>query len=226
MAEVVGRYLSREGFEVEVWADGAAGLQGALAWPPDLLVLDLMLPGLSGVEILRRLRAAAPVPIIMLTARSGEADRVAGLEFGADDYVAKPFSPRELTARVKALEDGVVAGAADVARYYSTIRLEADRLAGLVDDLFELSRIQSDDEFRSGRSQVVGGVAPATVVVGVVMAGSVVEVVDVVVRGVAPGIWKTRLAGVDRRLAGPETVTVRVTGTPWGGLRGPIPVMV
>ena len=103
VAEVVARYLSREGFDVEVSSDGVAGLQAALACPPDLLVLDLMLPGLSGVEVLRRLRVAAPVPVIMLTARSSEADRVNGLEFGADDYVAKPFSPRELTARVKAV---------------------------------------------------------------------------------------------------------------------------
>jgi DNA-binding response OmpR family regulator len=103
VAEVVSRYLSREGFQVEVSANGLSGLQAALAAPPDLLVLDLMLPGLSGLEILRRLRKSAPVPVIMLTARSGEVDKVTGLEFGADDYVAKPFSPRELTARVKAV---------------------------------------------------------------------------------------------------------------------------
>jgi DNA-binding response OmpR family regulator len=103
VAEVVARYLCREGFRVDVSGDGASGLQAALASPPDLLVLDLMLPGLSGVEVLRRLRMSAPVPVIMLTARSREVDRVNGLEFGADDYVAKPFSPRELTARVKAV---------------------------------------------------------------------------------------------------------------------------
>jgi len=103
VAEVVSRYLSREGFQVTVSGDGLSGLRTALESPPDLLVLDLMLPGLSGVDVLRRLRAAAPVPVIMLTARSGEADWVHGLEFGADDYVAKPFSPRELTARVKAV---------------------------------------------------------------------------------------------------------------------------
>jgi DNA-binding response OmpR family regulator len=103
VAEVVARYLTREGLQVEVSGDGNSGLQAALSSPPDLLVLDLMLPGISGVEVLRRLRMTAPVPIIMLTARSSEADRVNGLEFGADDYVAKPFSPRELTARVKAV---------------------------------------------------------------------------------------------------------------------------
>ena len=103
VAEVVGRYLQREGYAVGVESDGAAGLARALAEPPDLVVLDLMLPGLSGLEVCRRLREQAPVPVIMLTARSGEVDRVTGLEIGADDYVAKPFSPRELTARVKAV---------------------------------------------------------------------------------------------------------------------------
>lgn len=101
--EIVLRYLEREGFATESAADGAHALQLALANPPDLLVLDLMLPSLDGFEVCRRLREAAPVPVIMLTARADEADRVAGLELGADDYLAKPFSPRELTARVKAV---------------------------------------------------------------------------------------------------------------------------
>ena len=103
VAEVVARYLEREGYRVETVADGAEGLDQALRDPPDLVVLDLMLPSLGGLEVCRRLRAAAPVPVIMLTARGEEADRIAGLELGADDYVAKPFSPRELTARVKAV---------------------------------------------------------------------------------------------------------------------------
>lgn len=103
VAEVVARYLLREGYEVEAVGDGALGLERALADPPDLVVLDLMLPSMGGLEICRRLRAIAPVPVIMLTARGEEADRITGLELGADDYVAKPFSPRELTARVKAV---------------------------------------------------------------------------------------------------------------------------
>ncbi|GAC1594398.1 MAG: response regulator transcription factor [Acidimicrobiales bacterium] len=103
VSEVVARYLEREGYRVEVVADGALGLERALAEPPDLVVLDLMLPSLSGVEVCRRLREVVPVPVIMLTARGEEVDRVAGLELGADDYVSKPFSPRELTARVKAV---------------------------------------------------------------------------------------------------------------------------
>jgi DNA-binding response OmpR family regulator len=103
VADVVVRYLEREGFAVEACADGEVGLRRALEEPPTLLVLDLMLPGLDGFEVCRRLRLAAPVPVIMLTARGDEEDRVMGLELGADDYLAKPFSPRELTARVKAV---------------------------------------------------------------------------------------------------------------------------
>ena len=103
VAEVVTRYLEREGFGVEVARDGHAALDRALAVPPDLVVLDLMLPGIDGLEVCRRLRALAPVPVVMLTAKGAEADRVVGLELGADDYLAKPFSPRELTARVKAV---------------------------------------------------------------------------------------------------------------------------
>ena len=103
VAEVVTRYLEREGYAVDSAADGLAGLELALSDPPDLVVLDLMLPSLSGLEVCRRLRTKVPVPVIMLTARGEEVDRIAGLELGADDYVAKPFSPRELTARVKAV---------------------------------------------------------------------------------------------------------------------------
>jgi DNA-binding response OmpR family regulator len=103
VAEVVTRYLEREGYAVDSADDGLEGLDRALADPPDLVVLDLMLPSLSGLEVCRRLRSKVPVPVIMLTARGEEVDRIAGLELGADDYVAKPFSPRELTARVKAV---------------------------------------------------------------------------------------------------------------------------
>jgi DNA-binding response OmpR family regulator len=103
VSEVVRRYLEREGYEVETATDGADGLARALERPPDLLVLDLMLPGLDGIEVCRRLRERHPVPVIMLTAKGDVDDRVTGLEVGADDYVTKPFSPRELTARVGAV---------------------------------------------------------------------------------------------------------------------------
>jgi len=103
VSEVVATYLEREGAIVQSCTDGHEGLQAALADPPDLVVLDLMLPGLDGLEVCRRIQALAPVPVVMLTAKSDEADRIIGLELGADDYIAKPFSPRELVARVRAV---------------------------------------------------------------------------------------------------------------------------
>src|SRR5918995_1713980 len=103
VSEVVARYLERDGYVVETLADGRTALDRALAEPPDLVVLDLMLPGVDGLEVCRRLRALAPVPIVILTARSQESDRIVGLELGADDYVAKPFSTKELVARVRAV---------------------------------------------------------------------------------------------------------------------------
>lgn len=103
VAEVVAKYLVHAGYEVEVVHDGRVALDRALADPPDLVVLDLMLPGVDGLEVCRRLRALAPVPVVMLTAKGAEIDRIVGLELGADDYLAKPFSPRELTARVRAV---------------------------------------------------------------------------------------------------------------------------
>ena len=95
--------LRQEGFEVEVRADGESGLAVALEDGFDLVILDLVLPDLPGTEVCRRLRAENPVPIVMLTARSAEVDRVLGLEIGADDYVTKPFSMAELIGRVRAI---------------------------------------------------------------------------------------------------------------------------
>ena len=103
VAEVVTRYLERDGYAVETVADGLIAVERATADPPDLVVLDLMLPGIDGLEVCRRLRALAPVPVIMLTARGDETDRIIGLDLGADDYLAKPFSPRELMSRVRAV---------------------------------------------------------------------------------------------------------------------------
>ncbi len=103
IAEVVVRYLEKDGFRVDCYGHGGEALDALLADPPDLVILDLMLPGIDGAELFRRLRALAPVPVVMLTARGDEADRIIGLEMGADDYITKPFSPRELVARVKAV---------------------------------------------------------------------------------------------------------------------------
>ncbi|HWG00813.1 MAG TPA: response regulator transcription factor [Trebonia sp.] len=107
IAEVVGDYLRDAGLEARHAPDGQSALSLAREWPPDLVVLDLMLPGIDGLEVCRRLRAdrasQPPVPVIMLTALGEENDRVLGLETGADDYVTKPFSPRELTLRIQAV---------------------------------------------------------------------------------------------------------------------------
>lgn len=103
VADVVSVYLTNAGYSVVSAADGPSALELAAAHDPDLVVLDLMLPGISGLEVCRQLHERGPVPIIMLTARSGEEERIAGLQYGADDYVTKPFSPRELVARVEAV---------------------------------------------------------------------------------------------------------------------------
>ncbi len=103
VSDVLRRYLERAGLRVDVVADGPQGLAAALDDPPDIVVLDLMLPGLDGIEVFRRLRARSRVPVIMLTARGDESDRLLGLELGADDYVTKPFSPRELVLRVRSV---------------------------------------------------------------------------------------------------------------------------
>jgi two-component system OmpR family response regulator len=101
--EVVQYALEREGFTVEMCADGASGLTRAQRGDIDLMVLDIMMPEMDGLEVCRRLRAEHPVPIIFLSSKVEEVDRIVGLELGGDDYLAKPFSPRELVARIKAV---------------------------------------------------------------------------------------------------------------------------
>ncbi|MEZ4552820.1 MAG: response regulator transcription factor [Dehalococcoidia bacterium] len=103
VADVVERYLRRDGYEVEVAHDGNAGLAAYRRAAPDLVVLDVMLPGIDGLEVCQRIREDGATPVILLTARDGEADKINGLGLGADDYVTKPFSPRELVARVEAV---------------------------------------------------------------------------------------------------------------------------
>jgi len=103
VAEVVVSYLQRAGLDVDHVGDGRSALAVAARRPPDLVVLDLMLPGIDGLEVCRRLRLESEVAVIMLTASADEADRVLGLEVGADDYVTKPFSPRELVLRVQSV---------------------------------------------------------------------------------------------------------------------------
>jgi two-component system alkaline phosphatase synthesis response regulator PhoP len=108
---IVTSYLKAEGYEVYTATDGPAALKSAKAFQPDILILDLMLPGLDGLEVLSRLRRESDVYVILLTARTEETDKIVGLSVGADDYVTKPFSPRELTARVKAALRRLQAGA-------------------------------------------------------------------------------------------------------------------
>jgi two-component system, OmpR family, alkaline phosphatase synthesis response regulator PhoP len=103
LVELVQDYLEREGYTVQTAYDGLTALDLARATSPDLVVLDLMLPGLDGVEICRRLRQFSDAYVLMLTARAEEIDKIVGLSVGADDYMTKPFSPRELVARVKAM---------------------------------------------------------------------------------------------------------------------------
>ncbi|MEO1190355.1 MAG: response regulator [Pseudomonadota bacterium] len=103
LAEVLRDYLEREGYGVVLATDGEKGLETARAGGVDLMVLDLMLPGLDGLEVCRRLRETSMLPIIMTTAKVEEIDRLLGLELGADDYVCKPYSPREVVARVKSV---------------------------------------------------------------------------------------------------------------------------
>lgn len=127
ISEVVSLYLTRAGYQVKIANDGQQALAMIAAQPPDLVVLDLMLPAVDGLEITRRLRAVGDTPIIMLTARRSETDRILGLEMGADDYVVKPFSPQELVSRVRAVlrrTQSAPAPASDSAITFEGIRID------------------------------------------------------------------------------------------------------
>jgi DNA-binding response OmpR family regulator len=125
--EVVGLYLRRAGYQVTVVDEGQAALESLATQMPDLVVLDLMLPNVDGLEITRWLRERGDTPIIMLTARREEQDRIAGLEMGADDYVVKPFSPQELVSRVRAVlrrTRGAAAGSIEQPLIYGDLRID------------------------------------------------------------------------------------------------------
>jgi len=125
--EVVSLYLGRAGYRVEVAEDGQAALESLASQLPDLVVLDLMLPKVDGLEITRWLRERGDTPIIMLTARREERDRIAGLEMGADDYVVKPFSPQELVSRVRAVlrrTRGTASGGGDQPLVFGDLRID------------------------------------------------------------------------------------------------------
>ncbi len=103
LAELVGEYLAREGFSLDAEADGTRAIDRVSSGEHQLVVLDVMLPGVNGFDVLRSIRASSHIPVLMLTARGDEVDRIVGLELGADDYLSKPFNPRELVARIRAV---------------------------------------------------------------------------------------------------------------------------
>jgi two-component system response regulator RegX3 len=129
ISEPLAYMLRKEGFEVSVARDGPAGLQSFDRDGADLVLLDLMLPGLSGTEVCRELRSRSAVPVIMLTARDSEVDKVVGLELGADDYVTKPFSHRELVARIRAVlrRQGPAVEEEGTALEAGPVRMDVDR---------------------------------------------------------------------------------------------------
>jgi two-component system alkaline phosphatase synthesis response regulator PhoP len=135
IVRLVRDYLERAGFAVVTAGDGSEALRTAHRNRPDIVVLDLGLPGLDGLDVARELRRGGEMPIIMLTARTEEADRVAGLELGADDYVSKPFSPRELVARVRAVlrRTDSARSQGDVVRAGDSLVLDASRMEASVD---------------------------------------------------------------------------------------------
>ena len=146
---LVTAYLKPEGYEVYTATDGNAGLKAARVFKPDLIILDLMLPGMDGIELLSRLRRESDVYVIMLTARTEETDKIVGLSVGADDYVTKPFSPRELAARVKAalrrLKTGTGADAERNVLSFKRVRMDVGAHTVSVDDIpIELTSIEFD----------------------------------------------------------------------------------
>ena len=136
LAQMVGEYLGQSGFEVSHAGDGHSGLAAVQSAPPELVILDLMLPDMDGLEVCRRIRALpgarAQVPVLMLTAKGDAMDRIIGLEIGADDYLPKPFEPRELLARIRAVLRRRVEGGPELGKQLRFGSLEIDRDARLV----------------------------------------------------------------------------------------------
>jgi two-component system alkaline phosphatase synthesis response regulator PhoP len=149
ITNLVSAYLKPEGYEIYTAADGNAGLKAARAFKPDLIILDVMLPGMDGIELLSRLRRESEVYVIMLTARTEETDKIVGLSVGADDYVTKPFSPRELVARIKAalrrMKSRAGSGAEGSVLSFKHIRIDTGARTVHVDEnLIELTAIEFD----------------------------------------------------------------------------------
>lgn len=149
ITNLVSAYLKAEGYEVYIAADGNAGLKAARAYKPDLLILDVMLPGMDGIELLSRLRRESDVYVLMLTARTEETDKLVGLSVGADDYVTKPFSPREVVARVKAalrrMKTGAGSGTERHVLSFKHVLIDASARTVIVDDVpIDLTAIEFD----------------------------------------------------------------------------------
>jgi len=149
IVNLVTAYLKPEGYEVFTAADGNAGLKAARAYKPDVIVLDLMLPGKDGFEVLAQLRRESNVYVILLTAKTEETDKIVGLSVGADDYVTKPFSPRELVARIKAslrrLQPGTGTGSENMILVFRHVRIDPGARQVTVDEHpVELTAIEFD----------------------------------------------------------------------------------
>ena len=145
--KLISAYLKPEGYEVLTASDGESGLKSARAFKPDLILLDIMLPGIDGIDLLARLRRESDVYVILLTARTEETDKVVGLTIGADDYVTKPFSPRELVARIKAALRRIKAspGPSGQILSFQRVRIDTGARAVSVDDQpIELTAIEFD----------------------------------------------------------------------------------
>jgi len=149
IVKLITAYLVPEGYEIHTAMDGPSGLKAARTFKPDLVVLDIMLPGMDGMELLSRLRRESQVYVILLTAKTEETDKIIGLSVGADDYVTKPFSPRELTARIKAALRRIQAGAGSeseaVVYTFHHLRLdEGARTVSVDENPIELTAIEFD----------------------------------------------------------------------------------
>lgn len=167
LRELVSITLERAGYQVITARDGQLALTHAMREAPDLVVLDVGLPELDGLEVCRRLRARSEVPILFLTARDDEIDRILGLELGADDYVTKPFSPRELVARIKAiLKRSSAGGAAGVLRHGPveldatghSVRIDGAALALTATELSILRRLMQTPEAIVSRPQLIDAI--------------------------------------------------------------------
>jgi two-component system alkaline phosphatase synthesis response regulator PhoP len=149
IVNLVTAYLKPEGYDVFTAADGITGLKAAHAYKPDVIVLDLMLPGMDGIEVLTQLRRESNVYVILLTAKTEEVDKVIGLSVGADDYVTKPFSPRELVARIKAalrrLQSGTGTGSESMVLAFRHVRIDTGARQVTVDERpVELTAVEFD----------------------------------------------------------------------------------